>query len=51
MVEDSRYYASLRAATSSLALQGSTQRIVEEIAALLPAPPEEEPAALEARTA
>jgi UDP-N-acetylglucosamine:LPS N-acetylglucosamine transferase len=53
MVEDSRYYAGLRAATSSLALHGSTQRIVEEIAALLPAPvlPEEERPALEARSA
>ena len=53
MVEDSRYYASLRAATATLALQGSTQRIVEEIAALLPAPlvPDEEPAQLEMRSA
>src|ERR687889_1824597 len=38
MVEDSRYYAGLRAATASLALPDSTRRIVEEIAALLPAP-------------
>jgi UDP-N-acetylglucosamine:LPS N-acetylglucosamine transferase len=53
MVEDSRYYASMRAATAGLALQGSTQRIVEEIAALLPAPllTEEELAPLEVRSA
>jgi UDP-N-acetylglucosamine:LPS N-acetylglucosamine transferase len=53
MVEDSRYYASLRAATATLALHGSTQRIVEEIAALLPAPlvPEEESAQLEMHSA
>lgn len=53
MVEDSRYYASLRAATASVALHGSTQRIVEEIAALLPSPlvGEEEPAQLELHSA
>jgi UDP-N-acetylglucosamine:LPS N-acetylglucosamine transferase len=53
MVEDSRYYASLRAATAGLALHGSTQRIVEEIVALLPAPllNEEEPAQLEMHSA
>ncbi|HYY97075.1 MAG TPA: glycosyltransferase, partial [Pyrinomonadaceae bacterium] len=53
MVEDSRYYSGLRAATATLALSGSTQRIVEEIAALLPAPlvGEEEPAPLEMRSA
>src|ERR671927_397151 len=53
MVEDSLYYSGLRAATATLALHGSTQRIVEEIAALLPAPlvPEEEPAQLEMRSA
>ena len=53
MVEDARYYASLRAATASLALHGSTQRIVEEIAALLPVPlvPEEESAQLEMHSA
>jgi UDP-N-acetylglucosamine:LPS N-acetylglucosamine transferase len=38
MCEDARYYASLRAATASLAIPHSTRRIVEEIAALLPAP-------------
>lgn len=38
MVEDARYYASLRAATAGLALPHATRRIVEEIAALIPAP-------------
>lgn len=53
MVEDSRYYSGLRAATATLALQGSTQRIVEEIAALLPAPllNEEESAQMELHSA
>src|SRR2546421_11845993 len=53
MVEDSRYYSSLRAATASLAFPDSTRRIVEEIAALIPAPllAEEESATLEARSA
>jgi UDP:flavonoid glycosyltransferase YjiC (YdhE family) len=53
MVEDSRYYANLRAATAGLAFPDSTRRIVEEIAALIPAPlgPEEEPAHFETRTA
>ena len=53
MVEDSRYYSSLRAATAGLALPDATRRIVEEIAALLPAPlvNEEEPAPLEIRPA
>jgi UDP-N-acetylglucosamine:LPS N-acetylglucosamine transferase len=53
MVEDSRYYANLRAATASLAFPDSTRRIVEEITALIPAPPapEGEPAHLEARSA
>ncbi|HEX6623574.1 MAG TPA: glycosyltransferase [Pyrinomonadaceae bacterium] len=37
MVEDSRYYATLRAATTSLAIPDATRRIVEEITALLPA--------------
>ena len=37
MVEDLPYYASLRAATASLAIPGATRRIVEEIAALIPA--------------
>jgi UDP-N-acetylglucosamine:LPS N-acetylglucosamine transferase len=53
MVEDSRYYANLRAATAGLALPDSTRRIVEEITALIPAPlaAEEEPAHFETRTA
>ncbi|HEX7955964.1 MAG TPA: glycosyltransferase, partial [Pyrinomonadaceae bacterium] len=53
MVEDSRYYSGLRAATASLALPDSTRRIVEEITALLPAPlvPEEEQPQLEAGSA
>jgi UDP-N-acetylglucosamine:LPS N-acetylglucosamine transferase len=38
MVEDARYYATMRAATSSLAIPHSTRRIVEEITALIPAP-------------
>lgn len=38
MVEDSRYYAGLRAAAAGLALPDSTQRIVEEITALIPNP-------------
>src|SRR5919206_869941 len=53
MVEDSRYYSGLRAATAGLAFPDSTRRIVEEIAALIPAPmlAEEEPAPLEVRSA
>jgi hypothetical protein len=53
MVEDSRYYANLRAATAGLALPDATRRIVEEITALIPASltPEEEPARFETRTA
>ncbi len=38
MVEDTRYYASLRAATAGLGVPQSTKRIVDEIAALLPPP-------------
>ena len=38
MVEDARYYAAMRAATAGLALPDATRRIVEEIAALVPAP-------------
>jgi UDP-N-acetylglucosamine:LPS N-acetylglucosamine transferase len=49
MVEDSRYYSNLRAATAGMALPDATRRIVEEITALIPAPlaPEDEPARLE----
>lgn len=44
MVEDSRYYASLRAAAATLSRPDATRRIVEEIAALIPTPalPEDE---------
>ncbi|MDQ1592355.1 MAG: processive 1,2-diacylglycerol beta-glucosyltransferase [Pyrinomonadaceae bacterium] len=38
MVEDARYYATMRAATATLAIPHSTRRIVEEITALIPAP-------------
>jgi UDP-N-acetylglucosamine:LPS N-acetylglucosamine transferase len=51
MVEDSRYYSSLRAATASLAFPDATRRIVEEITALIPVLAEEEAAQLEARSA
>jgi processive 1,2-diacylglycerol beta-glucosyltransferase len=53
MVEDSRYYSGLRAATAGLAFPDSTRRIVEEIAALVPAPAlaEEEAAAYDVRVA
>jgi UDP-N-acetylglucosamine:LPS N-acetylglucosamine transferase len=53
MVEDSRYYSSLRAATAGLAFPDSTRRIVEEIAALIPlhALAEEEPQVFETTSA
>jgi hypothetical protein len=53
MAEDTRYYSSLRAATAGLAFPDSTRRIVEEIAALIPAPAlgEEETAAYDVRVA
>jgi UDP-N-acetylglucosamine:LPS N-acetylglucosamine transferase len=53
MVEDSRYYAGLRAATAGLALPDATRRIVEEITALIPAPAfaEEEASPFEIRSA
>ena len=38
MVEDARYYTTMRAATAGLAIPHSTRRIVEEITALIPAP-------------
>ncbi|MCA1594768.1 MAG: hypothetical protein LC754_19495, partial [Acidobacteria bacterium] len=52
MVEDSIYYAAMRSATVGMALPGSTRRIVEEIAALIPAPlmAQEEPVIVEARS-
>lgn len=37
MVDDSKHYAALRAATITLAIPNATKRIVEEIAALIPA--------------
>jgi UDP-N-acetylglucosamine:LPS N-acetylglucosamine transferase len=38
MIDDSKHYASLRAATITLAIPNATKRIVEEIAALIPEP-------------
>jgi UDP-N-acetylglucosamine:LPS N-acetylglucosamine transferase len=40
MMEDARYYASMRAAAANLVIPHATRRIVEEIAALLPSTPE-----------
>ena len=53
MVEDSKHYAALRAATCGLAIPNSTKQIVEEIAALIPAPvmAHEEPVLVNARRA
>jgi UDP-N-acetylglucosamine:LPS N-acetylglucosamine transferase len=53
MMEDTRHYAAMRAATVTLAIPNSTRRIVEEIAALIPAPvmAREEPVLVESRTA
>jgi UDP-N-acetylglucosamine:LPS N-acetylglucosamine transferase len=39
MIDDSKHYAAMRAATISLAIPNATKRIVEEITALIPAPP------------
>jgi UDP-N-acetylglucosamine:LPS N-acetylglucosamine transferase len=36
MIDDSKHYASLRAATITIAIPNATKRIVEEIAALIP---------------
>jgi UDP-N-acetylglucosamine:LPS N-acetylglucosamine transferase len=38
MIDDSKHYAALRAATITIAIPNATRRIVEEIAALLPPP-------------
>jgi len=38
MIEDSKHYAALRAATITLAIPNATRRIVEEITSLIPAP-------------
>jgi UDP-N-acetylglucosamine:LPS N-acetylglucosamine transferase len=53
MMEDTRHYAAMRAATVGLAIPNSTRRIVEEITALIPAPvmAREEPVLVESRTA
>jgi hypothetical protein len=50
MMEDTKHYAALRAATVGLAIPNSTRRIVEEITALIPAPvmAREEPVLVEA---
>jgi UDP-N-acetylglucosamine:LPS N-acetylglucosamine transferase len=42
MIEDSKHYAAMRAATISVALPNATRRIVEEITALIPVPPRAE---------
>ncbi|HVG33955.1 MAG TPA: hypothetical protein VM911_12780 [Pyrinomonadaceae bacterium] len=53
MAEDSKHYAALRAATVGLAIPNATRHIVEEIAALIPAPvmAHEEPVLVDARGA
>ena len=53
MVDDSRHYAAMRAATISLVIPNATRHIVEEIQALIPAPvlAHEEPVLVEARPA
>ena len=38
MIDDSKHYASMRAATISVAIPNATRRIVEEITALIPLP-------------
>ncbi|HEX8175458.1 MAG TPA: glycosyltransferase [Pyrinomonadaceae bacterium] len=50
MMEDTKHYAAMRAATVGLAIPNSTRRIVEEITALIPAPvmAREEPVLVEA---
>jgi UDP-N-acetylglucosamine:LPS N-acetylglucosamine transferase len=52
MVDDSKHYAAMRAATVGLAMPNSTKQIVEEIAALIPPPvmAREEPTLVEAHT-
>ena len=53
MMEDTRHYAAMRAATVGLAIPNATRFIVEEIMALVPAPvlAREEPVLVESRTA
>ena len=52
MMEDTRHYAAMRAATVGLAIPNATRYIVEEITALIPAPvmAREEPVLVESRT-
>ena len=38
MIEDSKHYAAMRAATITVAIPNATRRIVEEITSLIPAP-------------
>jgi UDP-N-acetylglucosamine:LPS N-acetylglucosamine transferase len=42
MIDDSKHYAAMRAATITVAIPNATRRIVEEIAALIPVPPRAE---------
>ena len=42
MIDDSKHYAAMRAATISVAIPNATRRIVEEITALIPVPPNAE---------
>ena len=53
MVDDALYYAAMRKAAASVTVPDATRRIVEEIAALIPAPvlAKEEPAGAEIRSA
>src|SRR5947199_812024 len=46
MIDDSRHYAALRAATITIALPNATRRIVEEITALIPKPVTADPESL-----
>jgi UDP-N-acetylglucosamine:LPS N-acetylglucosamine transferase len=38
MIDDSKHYAGMRAATITVAIPNATRRIVEEITALIPVP-------------
>src|SRR5438132_11725422 len=53
MIDDSKHYAALRAATITLAIPNATRRIVEEITSLIPVPTpvEEEPLAIREQVA
>ena len=53
MMEDSRHYAAMRAATVGMAIPNATKQIVEEITALIPAPvmAREEQTLVDVRTA